>query len=149
MAINMFTIHQNCDFPMVPIQKCQAIHLAHNPHDFPTDTDYDRDRDNSMQPHTDQLHNDEIMTALIKNDIAMNLFTICLGKLNYWTPASPSSNAQEGNMSLIPRFGNSIISAFNIHVHEGNDLKFGPHSGNINFVNKYATLNAPIYKALQ
>ena len=56
-------------------------------------------------------------------------------------------NAMQGKMSLIPRFGSSIISSFELD--EGNTLKFGPHWGNIDFANKYATLSGPIYEALQ
>ena len=66
---------------------------------------------------------------------------------NSWTPARPSMNAMQGKTSLIPCFRNSIISAFELD--EGDTLKFGPHSGNIDFVNKYATLSGPIYEALQ
>lgn len=102
-----------------------------------------------------------------KTDLTTNPFTIRILENAQWTPAYPSLNALWGKTSLIPQFGNSLISAMNgaysnlklpnangtSHTElsnvEANFMKFGPAGDELEFVNKYATLNEPIYEALQ
>jgi len=62
-------------------------------------------------------------------------------------PASPSYNAKIGETPVIPRLGNSMINSFNVPDPEIE--KFGPWSSKLDFVNKYVTLNDPIYDALR
>ena len=64
-----------------------------------------------------------------------------------WEPAKPSLIASQGQAPQIPRLGNSLIEAFD--TPESDIDKFGPLVSNIHFINKYATLNEPIFEALQ
>ena len=59
----------------------------------------------------------------------------------------PSLIASQGQAPQIPRLGNSLIEAFD--TPESDIDKFGPLASNIDFINKYATLNKPIFEALQ
>jgi len=75
-----------------------------------------------------------------------NLFTVHTHNGITWTPASPLYNAKIGEAPVIPRLGNSMINSFNVPDPEIE--KFGPWSSKLDFVNKYVTLNDPIYDAL-
>jgi hypothetical protein len=119
---------------------------------------------------------------LVKIDATNNPFTVRTSDHAQWTPAYPSLNALKGKTSLVPRFGNSLISALNgeyskvespdmeksrdsratysqtsssessheeLLNQEANLIKFGPASGDLDYVSKYATLNDPIFEALQ
>ena len=74
-----------------------------------------------------------------------NPFTVRTHNGITWTPASPSYNAKIGKAPVIPRLGNSMINSFNDPEIE----KFGPWSSKLDFINKYVTLNDPIYDALR
>ena len=64
-----------------------------------------------------------------------------------WEPAKPSLIATQGCAPQIPCLGNSLIEAFN--TTESEIDKFGPLALDIDYINKYATLNEPIFEALQ
>ena len=64
-----------------------------------------------------------------------------------WEPAKPSLMASQGRAPQIPRLGNSLIEAF--ETPENDSDKFGPLASNIDYINKYATLNEPIFEALR
>ena len=59
----------------------------------------------------------------------------------------PSLIASQGQAPQIPCLGNSLIEAFNTPK-SGID-KFGPLALNIDYINKYTTLNKLIFEALQ
>ena len=75
-----------------------------------------------------------------------NPFTIHTHNRLTWMPASPSYNAKIGEAPVIPRLGNFMINSFNVPDPEIE--KFGPWASKLGFVNKYVTLNDPIYDAL-
>ena len=78
-----------------------------------------------------------------------NPFTLRYKKDNHlveWTPAVLSRNAKDGQMERIPTMARTIISAFDLH--EPETAKFGPVSSEIDFVNKYVTLDDSICDAL-
>jgi hypothetical protein len=87
--------------------------------------------------------------SLESNELDINQFAL----RNYgsreatWEPAKPSLIASQGLAPQIPRLGNSLIEAFN--TPESDIDKFGPLESNIDYVNKYATLNEPIFEALR
>ena len=55
--------------------------------------------------------------------------------------------ASQGRAPQIPRLGNSLIEAF--ETPEDDSEKFGPLTSNIDYINKYATLNELIFEALR
>ena len=56
-----------------------------------------------------------------------------------WEPTKPSLIASQGRAPQIPHLGNSLIEVFNTPESEIDE--FGPLASNIDFINKYATLN--------
>ena len=59
----------------------------------------------------------------------------------------PSLIASQGHAPQIPHLGNSLIEAFN--TPESDIDKFGPLASNIDYINKYVTLNELIFEAIQ
>ena len=88
------------------------------------------------------------MISLESNELDINQFTLQSYESQeaMWEPTKPSLIASQGRAPQIPRLGNSLIEAFD--TPKSDIDKFGPLSLNIDFINKYATLNEPIFEAL-
>ena len=97
-------------------------------------------------------HPREVSVSVISletNELDINQFVLRSyeSREAMWEPAKPSLIASQGRAPQIPCLGNSLIEAFN--TPESDIDKFGPLALNIDYINKYATLNKPIFEALR
>ena len=96
-------------------------------------------------------HPREVSAAVISlesNELDINQFALRSyeSREAMWEPTKPSLIASQGCTPQIPCLGNSLIEAFD--TPESDIDKFGLFASNIDFINKYATLNEPIFEAL-
>ena len=97
-------------------------------------------------------HPREVSAAAISlesNELDINQFTLRSYESQEatWEPAKPSLIASQGRAPRIPCLGNSLIEVFD--TPESDIDKFGPLASNLDFINKYAMLNEPIFEALR
>ena len=97
-------------------------------------------------------HPREVSAAAISlesNELDINQFALQSyeSREAMWEPVKPSLIASQGQAPQIPCLGNSLIEAFD--TPESDIGKFGPLALNIDFINKYTTLNEPIFEALR
>ena len=64
-----------------------------------------------------------------------------------WECTKPSLIASQGRAPQIPHLGSSLIEVFD--TPKSDIDKFGPLASNIDYINKYTTLNEPIFEVLR